>query len=200
MSKEKILDAGQHLFAEKGFEGTSVRALAQAAGVNIAMISYYFGNKESLFEAIVERKTAYTRQRLEEVSHQTTASPVEKLDFVIDYYVDLILSNRKFHLMLYRELTLAQRKDFHDHILDILQKNWRELQGILLEGQDKKSFKQDIDTDMVIMTVFGVINQCSQTGILRKLIDKQDVADQEQEVRKRLKQYLKDLFHAYLLV
>lgn len=49
-----ILDAARGLFAERGFAGTSIRSIAQAAGVNLAMVHYYFGNKEKLYGRVVE--------------------------------------------------------------------------------------------------------------------------------------------------
>ncbi|WP_431212540.1 TetR family transcriptional regulator [Puia sp. P3] len=52
--REHILTSAEKLFAEKGFDGTSVRDIAQLAGVNLAMISYYFGSKEKLLEALIE--------------------------------------------------------------------------------------------------------------------------------------------------
>ena len=42
----EILQVAEQLFAEEGFDGTSVRDIAKKANVNIAMISYYFGSKE----------------------------------------------------------------------------------------------------------------------------------------------------------
>ena len=49
-----ILDAARDLFAKHGFAGTSTRGIANAAGVNLAMIHYYFGNKEQLYRKVVE--------------------------------------------------------------------------------------------------------------------------------------------------
>lgn len=51
-ARQRLLAAGLKLFAEQGFEKTSVRALAQAAQVNLGAISYYFGDKEGLYRAI----------------------------------------------------------------------------------------------------------------------------------------------------
>ena len=51
-ARQRLLAAGIRLFAEHGFEKTSVRALAQAAGVNLGAISYYFGDKEGLYRAL----------------------------------------------------------------------------------------------------------------------------------------------------
>jgi AcrR family transcriptional regulator len=44
-----ILDAARPLFAERGYRETTMRAVAQAAGVDVALVAYYFGNKEGLF-------------------------------------------------------------------------------------------------------------------------------------------------------
>jgi AcrR family transcriptional regulator len=51
-ARQRLLAAGLKLFAEQGFEKTSVRALAQAAQVNLGAISYYFGDKEGLYRAL----------------------------------------------------------------------------------------------------------------------------------------------------
>ncbi|MEO6348401.1 MAG: TetR family transcriptional regulator, partial [Aquaticitalea sp.] len=48
----QILEVAEKLFAEHGFDGTSVRQIAHEADINIAMISYYFGSKEKLLEAL----------------------------------------------------------------------------------------------------------------------------------------------------
>ena len=59
--KEIIISTAMKLFAQKGFEGTSVREIASGADVNPAMISYYFGSKEKLFENLVEDKAGFLK-------------------------------------------------------------------------------------------------------------------------------------------
>lgn len=56
-TKEKIMKAARLLFADRGYEGTSVREIAKAAEVNIASLNYYFASKENLFQEII--KTGY---------------------------------------------------------------------------------------------------------------------------------------------
>ena len=48
-SKEKILNSAIKLFATNGFDGTSIRDICKDAGVNVCMISYYFGGKKDLY-------------------------------------------------------------------------------------------------------------------------------------------------------
>lgn len=52
-TKNKIIEVARVLFAEQGFEGTSVREIAKSAEVNIASVNYHFNNKENLFNEIL---------------------------------------------------------------------------------------------------------------------------------------------------
>jgi AcrR family transcriptional regulator len=52
-TREDILDAARRLFGERGFEGTTIRAIAAEAGVNPALIHHFFGSKEQVFVAAV---------------------------------------------------------------------------------------------------------------------------------------------------
>ncbi|MFJ7075827.1 TetR family transcriptional regulator [Streptomyces sp. NPDC098781] len=53
-TRDRILDAAREEFAERGYEKTSVRGIAKAAGVDSALVHHYFGTKEQVFEAAVE--------------------------------------------------------------------------------------------------------------------------------------------------
>jgi len=55
-SRSKILSAATPLFAKHGLNGVSIRELASAAGVNLSMISYYFGGKEGLYAEILKEQ------------------------------------------------------------------------------------------------------------------------------------------------
>ncbi len=70
-TKERILDAAEHLFAAEGFHSTSLRRLTSAADVNLAAVNYHFGSKEALLEAVFERRLVplnrERRERLDEV-------------------------------------------------------------------------------------------------------------------------------------
>jgi AcrR family transcriptional regulator len=54
-TKERILDAAEQLFGERGFAGTSLRAVTEAAAVNVAAVNYHFGSKAGLLRAVVSR-------------------------------------------------------------------------------------------------------------------------------------------------
>jgi AcrR family transcriptional regulator len=53
--KDRLLDAAEEIFCERGFKGTSIRDIAAFAGCNIASVNYYFGSKEKLYEEVWRR-------------------------------------------------------------------------------------------------------------------------------------------------
>jgi AcrR family transcriptional regulator len=55
-TKDRILGAAEVLFAQRGFEGASLRQLTAAAGVNLAAVNYHFGSKEKLVEQVFRRR------------------------------------------------------------------------------------------------------------------------------------------------
>jgi AcrR family transcriptional regulator len=65
-TKHRLLDAAERLFAERGFEGTSVRAVTRAAAASVSAANYHFGSKEALLQAaLVRRLEPLNRRRLE---------------------------------------------------------------------------------------------------------------------------------------
>jgi AcrR family transcriptional regulator len=70
-TRQRLLDAAEHLFAMEGFHSTSLRALTGAAKANLAAVKYHFGSKEALLEAVFERRLVplnqLRRERLERV-------------------------------------------------------------------------------------------------------------------------------------
>jgi len=99
----QIIDVAEQLFAKKGFAGTSVRDIAQAADVNVSMISYYFGSKEKLIEALFQLRMAESRSRLEMLVTDENLLPMQKLNILIDSVIDRLLGNQCFHNIMMRE-------------------------------------------------------------------------------------------------
>src|SRR3954468_16654748 len=63
-TKERITTAAGEIFAERGFDGTTVREICQRAGANVAAVNYYFGDKQRLY---VEAVCQAHRWRMEQV-------------------------------------------------------------------------------------------------------------------------------------
>lgn len=195
-----ILDVAEELFASRGFEGTSVRDIAQKAGMNVAMISYYFGSKEKLLQNLILNRTESTSMVLEGLSHNKQMDPWEKIDRVIDYYVDKLLDNRNFHTILSRQLSLAQDKEITDLLISVKKRNSTMISDIIREGQQKKIFR-NVNVGLTVGTVLGTISQVSMSRpfycSLMKL-DPEDDTNYYKKIRSKLKKHLKSLLRAHL--
>ncbi len=70
-TRERLLEAAERLFAEKGYDGASLREITSAAGCNIAAVNYHFGGKENLYLQVFQRRLGHLRDlrisRLEQV-------------------------------------------------------------------------------------------------------------------------------------
>jgi AcrR family transcriptional regulator len=63
-TRERILAAALEIFSQAGFDGTTTRDLAGRAGVNLGLIKYYFGSKEKLWRAAVDRAAGGLQEAL----------------------------------------------------------------------------------------------------------------------------------------
>ncbi|WP_429885467.1 TetR/AcrR family transcriptional regulator [Geoalkalibacter halelectricus] len=99
-TKQRLLDAAEQLFARDGFHSTSLRAITRAAGVNLAAVSYHFGGKEALVEAVFERRlaplNAARRQRLDAVRDSArTQGRAPTIEEVLRAFIEPTLALRE---------------------------------------------------------------------------------------------------------
>ena len=199
--KEHIINKAIELFAEKGFEGSSIRDLAAKAEVNVAMVNYYFGSKEKLFEAMVEQKAAYLKGVLEELARDTSLTEIEKLDRIVESYVNKMFNNRLFHRVIHQELMLHQRESLQDTIINIVSPNALAIKNIIEAGIRKGTFRK-VDPPLLLASIFGTFNQVLLSKkMCNKLLDKNPdyIPYEDPKFKKRLIDHLKDLLHIYLL-
>ena len=99
----QIMEIAETLFAEKGFNGTSVRDIAEKAHVNLAMISYYFGSKDKLLEALFGYRGEHLKLKLESIIDDKSLSSLDKMNTMIDHYVDKIMKQQCFSRIMARD-------------------------------------------------------------------------------------------------
>lgn len=196
----QIMEAAEMLFAEKGFNGTSVRDIAEKAGVNLAMISYYFGSKDKLFEALFKYRAEATKVKIETIIGRSDLSALEKVNLLIDSYIEKIMGQQCFHRVLAREQVLNNTIT-SKWILDMKKRNQELIGKLIHEGQKKGEFRKNIDIPMMMTTMIGTAhNLVTQKHYYKELNNLQDLSEEEFEklIRKKLSNHLKLVFKVIL--
>ena len=185
----------------KGFEGTSVRDIATEAHVNVAMINYYFGSKEKLFEKSVEYRASFLKGIFAELVTNKSLTPIEKLDIIIDHTIERKFSNSQFNHLLHRELSLEHRPQLRDAISDILLKNINCVKTIIKNGIKDGVF-QPVDIELTLTTILGTIHYLLTSDTMcRKILGKKEgfSPSENKPLKKRLSEHIKQLIRSHLL-
>ena len=103
MTKTKILNAAAELFADKGFNGTKVQEIADAAGVKKAMLYYYFKNKDDLLMAVIGRFVEGIRDSIPKYFASSCDTP-GNIEAFLDFYIGYLVRNRWFVRLMAWEL------------------------------------------------------------------------------------------------
>lgn len=144
-SRLRILDAATRHFGEAGFDGARVDVIARAARINKQLLYHYFGNKDALFTAVMER--AYQELREQESALNLDALPADEailalLDFTWHYYlahpdfIRLLNSENQMHA---RHLKASRR------ILKINSHHLKIYRDLIERGQKEKTVRGNLD-------------------------------------------------------
>src|SRR5208337_5608976 len=107
-TREAILEAAERIFGDEGLEGARTEAIAAAAGVNKALLYYYFGSKEGLYRAVLEGYLADFNRRALELLSSNGSAPSLLLRY-INIHFDFIGAHRH-HGPLFQRMLMADQK------------------------------------------------------------------------------------------
>lgn len=152
--QNEILLVAEKLFSEHGFDGTSVRDIAKEANINIAMISYYFGSKEKLLEALIINRISDLRLEMENLFKENL-TPFEKIDKLIELYITRINKNCRMYQIIHFEIATKKRDINYESFNEVKKYNLQALMKIIEEGQEKGLFAKNINIALIPPTIMG---------------------------------------------
>jgi AcrR family transcriptional regulator len=197
----QIMETAEILFAEKGFNGTSVRDIAEKANVNLAMISYYFGSKDKLLEALFGYRGEHLKLKMETMIGDKQKSSFEKIDVLIDDYIEKIMNQQCFSRIMVREQVMNHTGITAELITQMKKRNQELISKLIHQGQKRGEFKKNIDIPLMMATLVGTANHVIATQhYYRDINNLQSMGDDEfqKHIKKKLSQHLKKLFKAIL--
>ncbi|MUL40351.1 TetR/AcrR family transcriptional regulator [Streptomonospora sp. PA3] len=156
---DRLLSAATRLFAEQGFERTSVQELVSAAGVTKGAMYHYFASKDDLLYAIYQRVLAMQMERLNgfagaegPVRERLRQAAIDVVHTTVDNLDDTRIFFRSLH-MLSADRQIAVRKErrqYHERF-----------RAMVEEGQRQGVFRADVPADIAVTQYFGAVHHLS---------------------------------------
>ena len=167
IARERILDASSAVFAEEGFAGSRVDAIAQRAGVNKAMLYYHVGDKRALYVEVLKRNFGRIEMALEE-GLSSDGSAAERLRSVITIVESAIAANPDHARIVLREFASGS-SNLPAEILHRMLGLLTVVKDILAEGSRTGEFRPT-DPVMTHLTLIGAILMLNVVSPLRERV------------------------------
>ncbi len=103
-TEEKIKEAARIVFTRKGYAATRTRDIAEEAGINLALLNYYFRSKQKLFEQVMLEKVHQLFGLIGPVFNDPTTSLEYKIEHVVALYIDMISRHPDLPLFVLSEI------------------------------------------------------------------------------------------------
>lgn len=196
-TREQILQAAIAEFSTKGLGGARIDVIAARAGANKRMIYHYFGNKEDLFLAVLERAYEGIR-RLESELRLEAFEPVEAMRRLVAFTFDYFVHNQHFISLLNSEnLHQARHIRRSAKATSINHPLIETIEGLLQRGLKAGAFRSGVDAVQLYISIAGVcyfyfsnIHTLS-TIFARDLMDRDALRERQQHVTDVILGYLR---------
>jgi AcrR family transcriptional regulator len=168
-SKDLLLQAAKHVFAEKGFEGSTVKDLADAAGVNVSLVSYYFGGKEGLYKSCLESIGQVQVQSAQRILKTPTSIEdfCTRLSLFAEEFLLFHLKQPDVCRILHRDIDTSNKiamSVFHTSFLPM----YLQLQNFIIAGIESGILDSGLKADITTSLLFGQMVQGVKMDAFRK--------------------------------
>ena len=165
-TRDAILDAAERTFAARGFTATTIKHLAAEAGVNTALLYYYFADKETLYREMLRRLlTRFAGQLSRQI--ETAPSPDEALRRFTAMQAEVLIGVPHLPTLLVRELVDFHAEHAEEQIAHIAATAFKTLCGVIEQGQAEGRFRADVDARYAAISV---VAQVAYLGIARPAV------------------------------
>jgi len=178
-TRQAILHAAERIFADEGLEGARTDAIAAAAGVNKALLYYYFRNKHGLYREVLEGYLAdFNRQAMELLSSEGSARAV--LERYINLHFDFIAAHRH-HGPLFQRMLMTDEKSWVRLARELGLPRMKAILKVIERGKRDGELRQMDSFHIAISLVALVVFYFSSAPVLRAVggIDPYTRADVE---------------------
>ena len=161
-TEERIKAAARKVFHQKGYAGTRTRDIAEEAGINHAMLNYYFRSKEKLFQMVMVETMTLFFQGVSAILNDESTSLEEKIERVVANYIDLLLEEPELPTFMFNEVrTNPEPFIVHTPIRETLQGSVlaRQYAEAVAQGQVREPNLFHTILNVISLVIFPFISQ-----------------------------------------
>lgn len=148
-TEEKIKEAARKVFMQKGYSATRTRDIAEEAGINLALLNYYFRSKEKLFHQVMQEKLQQFFGILLKIINDSSTQLETKIALIVSNYIDVLSENPELPLFV-----LSEMKGHPDTIKKILPVQKITTQISFMEQLKEK--RPDLNPMHFLMNILGM--------------------------------------------
>lgn len=196
-TKQKIIEAAYKEFAEKGYEGTRVQKIAERANINKAMLHYYYKNKETLYETVIE----YFHKLFDDIIANKNVDANDRQSFIkqsVDAYYEIFFLYPDFKKIFLQEVASGLKtlkkiftRQNSKEIKKISEKFF--LFNKIRELQKRNEIRQDLEEEHIMLTIIGLMESAIMQTTFAKQIFDYDENELNQFIEKRKNTIIKIL-------
>jgi AcrR family transcriptional regulator len=160
---EALLSAAGRLFAERGYVGTSIRAITAAAGANLGAVTYHFGSKQALYRAMLERLLAPIGDEIR-AAEASAGTPLERIHRAVEGLLRYLGRNPERPRLLLQEISTSPLPD--PLVQRTMKSNLLLLRSLVEEGQRDGSIREG---DPLLLALSLLSQPAHMSVVLRPL-------------------------------
>lgn len=149
-TEEKILEAARKVFTKKGYAAARTRDIADEAGINLALLNYYFKSKELLFESIMIEKLSMLFGRLMPILMNPDMEFNQRVERIVESYIELLNENQELPVFVLNELKNQPGKFLEKMPVDVILKESHFVRQLQL-------LKPDVHPLHFLMSILGMV-------------------------------------------
>ena len=161
-TEQKIIDAAETVFHEKGFDGARMQEIADKANINKGLLHYYFKSKDALFDAIFKMAVKRMSGNIHSIL-KMEISLEEKIDLIIDSYMNLLLRNSSLPRFVITEINRDSdkfiKKYLNGEINNVFNQFIASVQKEIEIGRIKNIEPKHLFMNMISMILFPFIGK-----------------------------------------
>ncbi|HEY4155247.1 MAG TPA: helix-turn-helix domain-containing protein [Puia sp.] len=166
-TEEKFKEAARKVFTRKGYAATRTRDIAEEAGLNLALLNYYFRSKEKLFGLIMAEKMQQFFGFMLPVINNASTTLEDKVEIIASNYIDLLLENPDLPFFILTEI-----RNNPAYFSKITGKQNPLLKSVLI-----KQFQEKVPGRNPIHYLINLLGMCVFPFVMNPVLQKQGVLD-----------------------